>query len=206
MFVLTVLLMFSQVTFSRIIVFNINNGSSTGNLYQRTENVVVGDIIRFTNNLPYTITNTNGVMDCMLVPSIGQTQYKTIAPNAYVEIPIIDQSITNYTFIHDHFQQNKYYNNRLNLTFPLGTETFFDNNDFSFSSSNPVQDELKIIFKASKENVELNLFDMTGAKVFTQRVAQTDQAVMDLRGLSAGVYFLQIDVDNKKNVKRLLKN
>ena len=114
-FLLCFVCCFGNRLLAEIITVNINNNNSSGDLFVQNETVSLGDVIRFTNNLNYTLTNTEGVMDAFLNTS-GGSQPVNLAPGAFFEVVVDGNTPTEFYFIHDHFAQNNYYNTKLTLT------------------------------------------------------------------------------------------
>ena len=194
---LMLFLLVCQATFARTIIFRVNNGNPNGSLFIQNENVVVGDIIRFTNNLPIQI-------NCMIVPNNGNTINRTIAANGFFDLPIADQSQTNYTFIYDNFQQGLFYNSRINLNFPLSGKTFFTNDDIKFLTSNPTTDLISFLVKDSSNELMISISDSNGKVVLKNNFINQGKIDLLVDHLQNGFYFLAIESENKKIIKKII--
>lgn len=196
----------SPKSFGRTIVLNINNANSDGSLYQISENVVIGDKIRFTNNLPYTISPQNSSFINDGVSSIPVN----IPPGGYHEIELTSAAKDQFTFVHMLMAQNKYYNSRINLTFQgaLGVEdTLNKTKSKTRVFPNPCSDVLNI---TSTENISgLDLYDATGKLLFTQTTADSKES--SKRNISMvpylkGKYFLKMkNNDGSYSVVNVIK-
>lgn len=67
---------------------------------------------------------------------------------------------------------------------------------------NPVKDQV-IIQNPLLDNFQINVYDIRGTQVFSSEVASNE--VLDLSGYASGVYVMEIIADNKKTVRRLVK-
>lgn len=198
------LLVSSSFCFARTIILNINNNNSAGNLYSQNENVVIGDVIRFTNNLPYQITsNTN--MSTRLVSNTGMNQVLTIAQGQFVEILIQNNTVSNYIFMHDNYQLNRYYNNRIELNFNLNSSTFFNDStlfDFSFDKNS----KNLSIKNNSINKTNLVIYDVKGEKVYSEENLIYDEKTLNLASLQAGIYILFMNSEERvKSVKFIVQ-
>ncbi|MDR3026236.1 T9SS type A sorting domain-containing protein [Chryseobacterium sp.] len=183
-------IIFSLKSFGRTIVLNINNGNSDGSLYQMNENVVIGDKIRFTNNLNYAISQQN----TSFISGPEGNIAINIQPGGYYELELTSETQTMFTFVHMNMPQNKYYNSRINLTFAAlkVNETSGKDNRMKVFP-NPSRDVLHI---TSKENIEeVALFDASGKLLFTKKIINTKNNHKENINLSfyvKGRYFLKV--------------
>ncbi|PIF47199.1 putative secreted protein (Por secretion system target) [Chryseobacterium sp. 52] len=182
----------SPKSFGRTIILNINNANSDGSLYQRSENVSIGDKIRFTNNLPYPITPQNS---SFINDGVGSIPVN-IQPGGYFEIELMSASKTQFTFVHMLMAQNKYYNSRINLTFQaaLGVDDTLNKAKVKTQVfPNPCTDVLNI---TSTENISgLELYDITGKILFTQKATdfkENNKGNIPMTSYLNGKYFLKI--------------
>ncbi|WP_223606241.1 T9SS type A sorting domain-containing protein [Chryseobacterium sp. OSA05B] len=196
----------SPKSFGRTIILNINNANSDGSLYQRNENVVIGDKIRFTNNLPYTINQQNS---SFINDGAGSIPVN-IPPGGFHEIELTSASKTQFTFVHMLMAQNKYYNSRINLTFPaaLGVDdTVNKTKSKTQVFPNPCSDVLNI---TSAENISgLDLYDVTGKLLFTQKSTgskEENKGNIKMNSYLKGKYFLRIrNTDGSSSVISVAK-
>ncbi|HCA07450.1 T9SS type A sorting domain-containing protein [Chryseobacterium sp.] len=181
----------SPKSFGRTIILNINNSNSDGSLYQRSENVLIGDKIRFTNNLPYPINSQNS----SFINDGASSIPVNIPPGGYHEIELTSASKTQFTFVHMLMAQNKYYNSRINLTFPaLGVDDTINKAKGKIQVfPNPCSDVLNI---TSTELISgLDLYDVTGKLLFTQKSAgskEDNKGNIKMTSYLKGKYFLRI--------------
>ena len=71
---------------------------------------------------------------------------------------------------------------------------------------NPVSDKLSIHFKNSKNNHQINIYDVSGRvikSVYHQGIGDKE---ISMAGLAKGVYLLKISDDNKTQITKVLKN
>lgn len=194
---LMLFLLVCQATFARTIIFRVNNGNPNGNLFVQNENVVVGDIIRFTNNLPTQI-------NCRIVPDNGNIINRVIAANGFFDLPIADQTQTNYTFIYDNYQQSLFYNSRINLNFALSSEIFFSNDDIKFLTSNPTSDLISFIVKDNSNELMISISDINGKVVLKNTFSNEGTIDLPVDHLQSGLYVLAIESENKKLIKKIV--
>lgn len=70
---------------------------------------------------------------------------------------------------------------------------------------NPVIDEIHIAAKDVDEEIMITLFDVQGRKVLEERHAGGDIKIdIKSRSLNTGIYFLQMEVDGKSTIKKML--
>lgn len=205
--VLTICFMIiSQKGFARTIILNINNANSDGSLFVKNENVVIGDKIRFTNNLNYAINQQNG---SFVNDGVGNININ-IPPGGYFEITLNSVSRTQFTFVHSNFTQNKYYNSRINLTY----QGVLRVNDIAKNTNekievfpNPCTDILNVKSKESMSGLEL--YDATGKLLITKKTDSSKDRNSDSITLSPymkGMYFLKIkNVDGSDSVIHVIK-
>jgi hypothetical protein len=68
---------------------------------------------------------------------------------------------------------------------------------------NPTKNILNIKLNTSNKAIA-NLYDMSGRLVLKQKL-QTEQSVIDIKDLNAGIYVLKIEAKNKVATKRIIK-
>ncbi|MDR4952311.1 T9SS type A sorting domain-containing protein [Chryseobacterium sp. ES2] len=183
-------IIFCLKSFGKTIVLNINNGNPDGSLYQMNENVVIGDKIRFTNNLNYTISQQNSSFISGPEGNIAIN----IQPGAYYELELTSETQTMFTFVHMNMPQNKYYNSRINLTFAaLGVNERSAKDHGMKVFPNPSRDIMHI---TSEENIEeITLFDASGKLLFTKKIINTKNNFKENINMSfyvKGRYFLKV--------------
>ena len=73
---------------------------------------------------------------------------------------------------------------------------------------NPCSDKLQILFKEEMVNkmALLNLYDMMGRKIVSNKIQTTSNNTYSLGTISNGIYFLEIEIENQKVIKKILKN
>lgn len=193
----------SQESSARTIILNINNANSDGNLFEKNENVVIGDIIRFTNNLSYTINQQN---ESFITGPTGNININ-IAPGGYFDIALTSVSQTQFTFVHSNMAQNKYYNSRINLTYQaavLGVADAGNNTkEKSIVFPNPCTDILNITSKEGMRGLEL--YDVTGKLLITKNIDSSKDDI-NMSSYLKGNFFLRIkNSDGSDSVIHVLK-
>lgn len=192
--------------YSRTIILNVNNGMPNGNLYQRNENVVVGDVIRFTNNLPFIITNVPGMQGMMtsISNNAGFNQNVTIPVNGFFEVVLQNSNAIQYTFVCFNMAQNNAYNARLNLVFPLSKVSFFDKDEYSFLNSNPTSDFVVCNFKNVHSQINLTIHNILGEEIVNKRYENVNEITLDVANFNSGLYFFSYFLDNKKIIYKVI--
>jgi len=73
---------------------------------------------------------------------------------------------------------------------------------------NPCSEQLQIVFKEEVLNkmALLNLYDMMGRKIVSNKIQTTSNYTYSLGTISKGIYFLEIEIENQKVIKKILKN
>jgi hypothetical protein len=73
---------------------------------------------------------------------------------------------------------------------------------------NPTTEQLQILFKNELINKKamLNLYDIMGRKIASNKIQTVSNYTYHLGTLSNGIYFLEIEIDNQKIIKKILKN
>ena len=72
---------------------------------------------------------------------------------------------------------------------------------------NPVVDEIHVAARDVDEEIMISMFDVQGRKVLEERFDGGDIKIdVKSRSLNSGIYFMQIEVDGKTNVRKLLIN
>jgi hypothetical protein len=73
---------------------------------------------------------------------------------------------------------------------------------------NPCSEQLQIVFKEEVLNKKalLNLYDMMGRKIASNKIQTTSNYTYSLGTISNGIYFLEIEIENQKVIKKILKN
>jgi hypothetical protein len=197
----------SNYTFSQqIIVVNLNNGIVDGSLFQINANVNIGDVIRFTNNLPYSLTNGAGVSTFIDADPGGNVGPFMIPAGQFHQITINNQTVNSYTFMHFNPTVNpmRSFNVRLNLTYSLGLNNINQVSNL-IVYPNPVTTFLNIK-QDLLNNVSYKIASITGQVVQTGEVNNSEKQI-NVSSLSDGIYFLQI-FDNNKSLgqEKFVKN
>ena len=210
----TMFMIFSQKSFGNIITLNINNGngSSAGTLYTITQNAAVGDVIRFVNNLNYTIYHNDSAGYTAFINGINMSYIPlNLAPGQFYEITLTSTSQTQFMFVHDDFNQHIFYNNQINLNYSvLGINDILKSKDELNIYPNPSNGIFTIQTNA-KKNISYSIFSMDNSTLIRQKRAIDNKGeriseCIDLSELSAGTYLIQIDKDGQKISKKLIIN
>ncbi|WP_167030592.1 T9SS type A sorting domain-containing protein [Chryseobacterium sp. Tr-659] len=210
-------LIFSQNIFGKTIILNIKN-NITSSLFQANETVSIGDKIRFTNNLDYSINsvgsnNAWGSWSQLSMNSVSPvTSFSfDIPPGGYYEIELTSISQTKFKFIHSNPSSAKYYQNVINLNYSENlnvSDLSIKRTERIKASPNPCID---IIYITSDRTINgLELYDSTGKLLFTKKTissaSERRKEKMDMKHFVKGKYFLKIKhVDGTDSTINIIK-
>jgi hypothetical protein len=71
---------------------------------------------------------------------------------------------------------------------------------------NPTSDLLTIILPESTQDILLTLTDAAGKQYLHRKIATTEQAELDLSEFSKGIYFLTLETERGRTVRKIVKN
>ena len=69
---------------------------------------------------------------------------------------------------------------------------------------NPISDKLNISFPKNVNNAQVALYNVLGKKVFERKISSSDN-ILNLEGLSTGMYIVTIESDKKINSFKVVK-
>ena len=70
---------------------------------------------------------------------------------------------------------------------------------------NPSSGLFKIRFNGQTSKVNFNVYDVTGKRVYTESTEQfSEEYRLNLEQLSGGIYFLELENDNKVTTKKIM--
>lgn len=206
-------MIFSQKSFGNIITLNINNGngSSAGALYTTTKNVVVGDVIRFVNNLNYPIVNNISTGYSTFIYDIGNNNNipLNLLSGQFYDITLTSISQTQFMFVHDNYNQNLFYNNQINLNYStLGINDILKSKDELKIYPNPSKG-IFTIQANTKNSISYSLFSMDNTLIRRKKAIDNSKGgsiseCIDLSELPEGAYLIQIDKDGEKISKKII--
>jgi hypothetical protein len=93
------------------------------------------------------------------------------------------------------------------FVFPLFINLNAENTDLNLTVyPNPFSDLIEIVPDSKiKEKAFINIYDVNGRLVLFQKFSSNEKLQINASNLSDGFYLLELNMDNKKNVKRILK-
>lgn len=201
------LLTFFYISYSqaRVIVLNVENNNSSGNLYTQNENYQLGDVIRFTNNLQTQISNVQPQYSMISDQNNAQTPV-SLAPGQYTEVALNQTNITDFMFIHMNMSQNLYLNNKIVLTYTPSTAALLEQQDpFSmFCFPNPSQGMIWFSANDLTQGLKVEIYSEKGNLMKVADVTPIERSI-SLEDLDAGIYFLKCINRSEEQVIKIIK-
>ena len=120
----------------------------------------------------------------------------------------------NFMVIHDVYVANQYYQSLCAdfsslggaaCTSYAGVETYDLGSQAVAVYPNPFTDQVKVSLKNAGETIHVLVYDQLGKLLYEKTVQQQDELDLDLSGLSAGIYFINVYSGNNQYVQKLIK-
>lgn len=132
------------------------------------------DLNSASNSFYYQVQTINQLTGCYVDQTYYRASYSNIAANNNIQVNVVK----------------------------LSTSSFFE------IYPNPSRGLFQISYLSDeKENIEFNIFNVRGEKLYSERVSKTNDSLereIDLSKEAAGIYFLEVTSNEKREVKKIV--